>query len=113
VHALDGLRSIDARASLAQIAPLPSPMSRERLELAARLAAQTHRAAAGSIHRAADNHLRLGWRGEGGVQDRARPAAIIVLIAITFFCNGVGAVPPESLRQAVMNAQLLLRADSR
>jgi hypothetical protein len=38
---------------------------------------------------------------------------MIVLMAITFLCSGVGAVPTESLRQAVMNAQLLLRADLR
>ena len=37
------------------------------------------------------------WAGrrEGGVQTALAPAAIIVLMAITFRCNGVGAVPPE------------------
>jgi ABC-type phosphate transport system permease subunit len=55
------------------------------------------------------------WAGDAKAEFKTAlaPAAIIVLMAITFLCNGVGAVPPESLRQAVMNAQLLLRADSR
>jgi len=55
------------------------------------------------------------WAGEAKAEftTALAPAAIIVLLAITFLCNGVAVFPPESLRQAVVNAQLLLRADSR
>ena len=69
--------------------------------------------AAGSVHRAADDHLH--WAGEAKAEFKTAlaPAAIIVLMAITFLCNGVAVFPPESLRQAVVNAQLLLGADSR
>jgi hypothetical protein len=77
------------------------------------LAAQTHRAAAGSVDRAADDHLQLGSEAKAEFKTALAPVAIIVLMAITFLCNGVAVFPPESLRQAVVNAQLLLRADSR
>jgi ABC-type phosphate transport system permease subunit len=51
------------------------------------------------------------WAGEAKAEFKAALAlaAIIVLVAITFLCNGVALV--ESLRQAVVNAQLVLRAD--
>jgi hypothetical protein len=41
------------------------------------------------------------WRATRRRSSRPRsdPAAIIMLMAITFLRNGVGAVPPESLRQ--------------
>jgi hypothetical protein len=41
------------------------------------------------------------WAGDTKAEFKTAlaPAAIIVLTAITFLCNGVGAVPPESLRQ--------------
>ena len=38
---------------------------------------------------AIDDHLQLGGRREGGVQTALAPAAMIVLMAITFRCNGV------------------------
>jgi len=55
------------------------------------------------------------WAGEAKAEFKTAlaPAAIIVLMAITFLCNGVAVFSPESLRQAVVNAQLLLRADLR
>ena len=54
------------------------------------------------------------WAGEAKAEFKAALAlAAIMLMAITFLCNGVGGVPPESLRQAVVTAQLVLRADSR
>jgi ABC-type phosphate transport system permease subunit len=71
------------------------------------------RAAAGSFTALAT--IIYNWAGEAKAEFKTAlaPVAIIVLMAITFLCNGVAGVPPESLRQAVVNAQLLPRADSR
>jgi hypothetical protein len=64
-------------------------------------------------HCAADDHHT--WAGEAKAEFKTAlaPAAIIALMAITFLSNGVAPFPPESLRQAVVNAQLLLLAHSR
>jgi len=69
----------------------------------------------GGVRRRVLPMIIYNWAGEAKAEFKTAlaPAAIIVLMAITFLCNGVAVFPPESLRQAVVNAQLLLRADSR
>jgi hypothetical protein len=57
------------------------------------LAAQTHRAAAGSVHRAADDDLQLAGDAKAEFKTALAPADIIVLMAITFLRKGVCAVP--------------------